>query len=96
MKELDILVEEQTMPMQDAELVLPEDPVLRDLVIKKLNGQNGVMHVPIPTTDVTPDAADRTPVGPGKQESLLARLLELLTEGNSSPQNLRQTRGWGD
>ncbi len=96
MEERDFLVAEQSTPIWNAEFALPEDPVLRDLAIKKFSGQNDVVYVPIQTTDVTPDAADRTPVGPGKQESLLARLLELLTEGNSSQQNLRQTRGWGD
>ncbi len=86
---------EQTTPMQAAELVLPEDPVLRDLVIKKFSGQNGVVYVPIQTTDVTPDAV-KAPENRPKQDSFSAKLLRLLFGDNPSQQNQDTTRGWGD
>ncbi len=81
--------------MQDAELVLPDDPVLRDLVIKKFSDQNGVVYVPIQTTDVTPDAV-KAPESSPKQDNFSANLLRFLFGDNPSQQNNGGTRGWGD
>ncbi len=95
MEERDSLVAEQSTPIWNAEFALPEDPVLRDLAIKKFNGQNGVVYVPIQTTDVMPDAV-KAPENRPKQDDFLAKLLRSLSEDNPSQQNRGTRRGWSD
>jgi len=91
----EVAVAERPVNHLPTELVLPQDPVLRNLAIQKLNGQN-VVYVPILVTDVTPDAIERVPAVRTEQEGLFARLLRFLNEARATQQVSRETRGWGD
>jgi len=78
------------------ELGLPQDPVLRGLAIRKMNGQNGVVFVPMQVTDVAPVRATRSSARQARLESLRARFLQFMSESSASRQETMQTRSWGD
>jgi hypothetical protein len=87
---------EQEAPAPSQELFLPEDPVIRNLAIQKLNGQNGAVNVPARITNNESTAGQKAPTLGALLEGLLRQFLRQMNENTRSRANSRRSRGWSD